>query len=60
VTKSAFAGNLDAVQVQLTRFLKPLGYRKRGRIFDRDAGKGMPQVINPRMAGYPDLDDQES
>jgi hypothetical protein len=25
VTRSAFVGNLDAVQAQLTRFLEPLG-----------------------------------
>jgi len=58
--KSAFAGNLDAVQAQLTRFLKLLGYRKRGRTFSRDAGEGVLQVINLQMAGYPDPDDQES
>lgn len=59
VTKSAFAGNLDAVQAQLTRFLEPLGYRKRGRTFNRDAGEGVLQVIDPQMATYPAPDDQE-
>lgn len=60
MTKSAVAGNLDAVQAQFTRFPKPLGYRKRGRTFNRDAGEGVLQVIDPQMASYPDPDDQES
>lgn len=58
MTKSAFAGNLDVVQAQLTRFLEPLGYRTRGRTFNRDAGEGVPQVIHLQTAGYPDPDDQ--
>jgi hypothetical protein len=32
--------------------------RKRGRMFNRDAGQGVLQGIDPQMAGYPDLDDQ--
>lgn len=41
-------------QAQLTRFLEPLGYRKRGRTFNRDAEGGVLQVINLQMAGCPD------
>ena len=59
MTKSAFAGNLDADQAQPTHFLTPLGYRKRGWTFNRHAGEGVLQAINLQMAGYPDLDDQE-
>lgn len=53
MTKSAFARNLDVVEAQLARFLKPLGYRKHGRTFNRDAGEGLVQVINLQMGAYP-------
>jgi hypothetical protein len=54
----AVAGKLDAVQAQLTRFLKPLGYRKRGRTtVTRGRACG---TSNLQMAGYPDRDDQET
>lgn len=60
MTKSAFAGNLDAVHAQLTRFLEPLGYRKRGRTFNPHAGEGVPHVIHLQMAGCPDPEIQET
>jgi hypothetical protein len=47
------AGSLDAVQAQLTRLLEPLGYRRRGRTFNLDAGEGVLQVIDLQMAGTP-------
>jgi hypothetical protein len=53
VTKSAVAGNLDAVQAQPTRVLNPLGYRKCGRTFNRDAGEGVLQVVYLWRAGFP-------
>jgi hypothetical protein len=53
MAKSAFAENMDLVQTQVTGFLRPLGFRKRGRTYTRRTADGLVQVINLQMAQAP-------
>jgi uncharacterized protein DUF4304 len=46
VPKSGFAENLDLVQTQFTGVLRPLGFRKSGRTYNRLSPDGLTQVIN--------------
>ena len=46
MTKSFFTANLDQVQKQFTDFLKPLGFSKSGRTYNRTTSEGLVQVIN--------------
>jgi hypothetical protein len=44
---------MDLLQTQVTGFLRPLGFRKRGRTFSRQTADGLLQVINLQMAQSP-------
>jgi hypothetical protein len=46
MAKSAFAENLDLVQTQVSGLLRPLGFRKTGRTYNRASPEGLVQVIN--------------
>jgi len=48
--KSAYASTLDLVQKALARSLKPLGFRTRGRDFNRPVEEGVEHVISLFMA----------
>lgn len=45
LTKSPYAEYLDLVQTQFTGVLRPLGFRKAGRTFNRSSPDGLTQVI---------------
>ena len=51
--KTAFAKNLDVVQAGVASFLKPLGFRKKGRTHNRTTEGGLVHVINFQMGAYP-------
>ena len=44
--RSRFAHTLDLVQTQFTGVLRPLGFRKSGRTYNRSSPEGLVQVIN--------------
>jgi hypothetical protein len=46
MAKSAFAENLDLVQTQVTGLLRPLGFKKAGRTYNRTNSEDLVQVIN--------------
>ena len=46
MAKSAFAENLDLVQTQVTGLVRPLGFKKTGRTYNRASPEGLVQVIN--------------
>ena len=50
MTKSASAEHLDLVQKQVTGFLRPLGFRKAGRTYNRASMEGLIQVINLQIS----------
>jgi len=50
--KSAFAKNLDQIQAEVNRFLKPLRFRKNSRSFNRPADDGLIHVINFQMGRF--------
>jgi len=43
---------LDSIQKEIFFFLKPLGFKKKGRTFNRQAEKGIFQVINIQSGKY--------
>ncbi len=49
MAKSPFVERMDEVQASLTQLLMPLGFRRRGRTFNRSAEEGVVQVINLQM-----------
>jgi hypothetical protein len=51
--KSPVVAALDSIQKELTAFLKPLGFRKKGRMYNRCVGDGLVQAINLQMGQYP-------
>lgn len=51
--KSAYVAALDVVQRSLTSYLRPLGFRKKGRAFNRPIGDGLVHVITLQMGEYP-------
>jgi len=51
--KSDFAKHLDEVQTRIAAFLKPLGFRKKGRTHNRTTKGGLVQVVNFQMGEYP-------
>lgn len=51
--KSPVVAALDSIQKELTAFLKPLGFRKKGRTYNRCVGDGLVQAINLQMGQYP-------
>jgi uncharacterized protein DUF4304 len=46
MTKSAFAQHLDLLQTQVTGVLRPLGFKKAGRTYNRASADGLMQVVN--------------
>jgi Domain of unknown function (DUF4304) len=54
MTKSSeYTTKLDLVQTEVVRFLKPLGFKKKGRTFNRESEKGIWQVINIQSGQFP-------
>ncbi|MGD0501715.1 MAG: DUF4304 domain-containing protein [Steroidobacteraceae bacterium] len=53
MSKSQFVAALDSVQTELTAYLKPLGFRKKGRTYNRGVGDGLVQTVNLQMGQYP-------
>lgn len=51
--KSEFVKHLDIVQAHVAAFLKPLGFRRKGRTFNRTTAGGLTQAINFQMDKYP-------
>jgi hypothetical protein len=51
--KSEFAKHLDAVQASVAAFLKPLGFRKKGRTHNRTTAGELVHVVNFQMGEYP-------
>jgi hypothetical protein len=51
--KSKFVAALDEVQQPLAVLLKSLGFRRRGRTFNRPVGDGMVHVVNLQMGEFP-------
>jgi hypothetical protein len=53
VAKSSdFKSQLDNIQQELFLFLKPLGFKKKGRTFNRQTEEGIYQVINIQSGKY--------
>jgi hypothetical protein len=44
---------LDDIQKALTAFLKPLGFKKKGRSYNRHVSDGLVQVVNLQMGQFP-------
>jgi hypothetical protein len=57
--KSVYVQRLDQVQAQAAGQLKPLGFRRSGRTFNRQAPSGFVQVVNFQMGQYPVGDSYE-
>jgi hypothetical protein len=53
MAKSKFAIKLDAIQKDVYDYLKPVGFRQRGRTFNRRFDNGLVHVINFQMGRYP-------
>src|SRR3954470_10571898 len=49
MTKSSQSTKVDEVQAALHAWLKPKGFRKQGRTFNRTTDDGLVQVINIQM-----------
>ena len=49
MTKSSQAAKVDEIQAALHAWLKPKGFRKQGRTFNRTTDDGLVQVINIQM-----------
>lgn len=52
MSKSTQVANADVVQGALHTALKPRGFRKKGRTFNRVTDDGLTQVINLQMGSY--------
>ena len=50
---SPYVKALDSVQRQLAVFMRPLGFRKSGRTFNRRVSADLIQVVNLQMGQYP-------
>ena len=53
MSKSPYVSALDFVQRSLTSYLRPLGFRKKGRSFNRPVGDGLVHVVSLQMGEYP-------
>jgi hypothetical protein len=53
VAKSAFPQTLDKVVTQAWKVLKPLGFAREKRTFNRAAEPGLVQVVNFELGSYP-------
>jgi hypothetical protein len=51
--KSPYVAALDTVQQALTSFLRPLGFRRKGRSFNRRVTDGLVHVVTLQMGEYP-------
>jgi hypothetical protein len=51
--KSNIVKSLDAIQAAVHSFLKPLGFRKKGRTHNRCTDGGLIHVVNFQMGQYP-------
>ena len=54
-----YKDRLDLIQKEVHQFLKPLGFKKRGRTFNRETEAGLFQVINFQSGQYPIGDNYE-
>jgi len=52
-TKTDFKTSLDLIEKSIFTTLKPLGFKKKGRTFNREIEKGIFQVINFQSGQYP-------
>jgi len=50
--KEKIKAHLDSVQSEIYSFLKPLGFKKKGRTFNRQTENGIYQVINLQSGRY--------
>lgn len=48
-----YKANLDKIQTSIFQYLKPLGFKKKGRNFNRETENGIVQVINLQSGQYP-------
>jgi hypothetical protein len=53
MSKSPYVAALDVVQRSLASYLRPLGFRKKGRSFNRPVGDGLVHVVSLQMGEYP-------
>lgn len=53
MAKSEFAAALDEIQKPLTALLKNLGFRRKGRTYNRTAGDDLVHVVNLQMGQFP-------
>jgi hypothetical protein len=51
--KSAFAAALDEVQKPVTALLKNLGFKRRGRTYNRTVSDGLIHAVNFQMGQFP-------
>jgi Domain of unknown function (DUF4304) len=51
--KSGYVTSLDEIQRAMTAFLKPLGFRKSGRAYNRAVQDGLVHVVGFQMGEYP-------
>lgn len=52
-SKSIFANNLDHIQRCITSLIRPLGFKKSGRTYNRIFECGIVHVVNFQMGEYP-------
>jgi hypothetical protein len=50
---SPYVKALDDIQKALTGFLKPVGFKKKGRTYNRQVGDSLVQVVNLQMGQFP-------
>jgi hypothetical protein len=50
---SPYVKALDDIEKSLTGFLKPLGFQKKGRTYNRQVGDGLVQAVNLQMGQFP-------
>jgi hypothetical protein len=53
MAKSVYANALDEIQRTMTAFLKPLGFKKSGRTYNKAAEDGLVHVVGFQMGEYP-------
>jgi len=53
MAKSQFVEDLDTIQAAVHSFLKPLGFRKKGRAYNRRTEGRLPHVVTFQMGEYP-------
>src|SRR5262245_37827841 len=53
MSKSPFTDALDTVQKPTTALLKNLGFKRKGRTYNRSVGDGLVHVVNFQMGQFP-------